>query len=51
MSYGEAKVYFDGGHYIAIPYVPNPFAGKKKYKKKEQTVVVVEGDDFEFDIE
>ena len=50
-DYAEAKVYFDGGHYIAIPYVPNPFAGKKKYKKKEQPVVVVEGDDFEFDIE
>ena len=50
-DYAEAKVYFDGGHYIAIPYVPNPFAGKKKYKKKEQPVVVVEGDDFDFDIE
>ena len=50
-DYADAKVYFDGGHYIAIPYRPNPFAGKKKYKKKEQPVVVVDGDDFEFDIE
>ena len=50
-NYAEAKVYFDGGHYIAIPYVPNPFASKKKYKKKEKPVVVVEGDEFEFDIE
>ena len=34
-DYADAKVYFDGGHYIAIPYRPNPFASKKKYKKKE----------------
>ena len=48
MSYAEAKVYNDGGHYIAIPYVPNPFAKKRKVEKKR---VVVSGEDFEFDIE
>lgn len=50
MSYAEAKVYNDGGHYIAIPYVPNPFAGKRK-KKVERKEVIVSGEDFEMDLD
>lgn len=34
MDYGEAKVYFDGSHYIAIPKVKQPW---KKYKKTIKT--------------
>lgn len=50
MDYQDAKVYFDGGHYIAIPYQPNIFAKKRK-KKKEESVVVIEGEEFDYDIE
>ena len=28
MAYYETKVYFDGSHYIAIPYKANPTAKK-----------------------
>ena len=28
MAHEKAKVYFDGSHYIGIPYVPNPNAKK-----------------------
>ena len=35
MPYGKVKVYSDGGHYIGIPYEPNPYAGKlRKVPKK-----------------
>ena len=40
MSFGECKVYNDGSHYIAIPYVPNP--RKKKWKPPEEMIVVKE---------
>ena len=42
MSFGECKVYNDGSHYIAIPYVPNP--RKKKWKPPEEMIVVKEHD-------
>lgn len=29
MAHEKAKVYFDGSHYIGIPYVPNPNAKKR----------------------
>lgn len=40
MPYGETKVYFDGSHYIAIPYVPNP--RKRRVKPPEEEITVVE---------
>lgn len=40
MPYGETKVYFDGSHYIAIPYVPNP--RKRRIKPPEEQITVVE---------
>ena len=30
MSYGDAKVYFDGGHYIAIPHVEQSHKRRKR---------------------
>ena len=30
MPYEKVKVYSDGSHYIGIPYVPNPYARKKR---------------------
>lgn len=30
--YPEAKVYFDGSHYVAIPHVMDPFRKKSKYR-------------------
>ena len=30
--YPEAKVYFDGSHYVAIPHVADPFRKKSKYR-------------------
>ena len=30
MSYGDAKVYFDGGHYIAIPHVEQSHKKRKR---------------------
>ena len=38
MPYEECKVYSDGSHYIAIPYVPNPRV--KKPPVKEETIIV-----------
>lgn len=43
MSYGEAKVYFDGSHYIAIPHTER----KNKYRPKrieEQIIVTQENE-------
>ena len=39
MPYGETKVYFDGSHYIAIPYVPNPKRRRAKPPEEQITVV------------
>ena len=39
MPYGETKVYYDGSHYIAIPYVPNPRRRRVKPPEEEITVV------------
>ena len=33
MSFGEAKVYFDGSHYIAIPH------NKPSFKNQEQITI------------
>ena len=38
MSYGDAKVYFDGSHYIAIPRTTRP--SKKRPKLPEETITV-----------
>ncbi len=42
MPFGETKVYFDGSHYIAIPYAPNP--RKRRAKPPEEIITVVEED-------
>ena len=42
MIYGEAKIYHDGSHFIAIPHTTRP--SKKRYKPKEETVEVKEND-------
>ena len=41
MPYGKVKVYLDGGHYIGIPYEPNPYA--KKRRKAPEEVIAVKG--------
>ena len=41
MPYGKVKVYSDGGHYIGIPYEPNPYA--KKRRKAPEEVIAVKG--------
>ena len=41
MPYGKVKVYSDGGHYIGIPYEPNPHAGKRR--KVPEEVITVKG--------
>ena len=41
MPYGKVKVYSDGGHYIGIPYEPNPYAGKRR-KAPEEVITVKE---------
>ena len=38
MDYGEAKVYFDGSHYIAIPKVEQPWKKHKKTIKTNQVL-------------
>ena len=38
MSYGEAKVYFDGSHYIAIPHTTRIV--KKRPKSVEEKITV-----------
>ncbi len=40
--YPEAKVYFDGGHYIAIPHTTNP-ARRRKHKQEIITVSEQDG--------
>lgn len=40
MAYGEAKVYFDGSHYIAIPHTTRPT--KRRYRYAEEEVIVGE---------
>ena len=40
MSYEEAKVYFDGSHYIAIPHTERP--KKKRLKPVEDIIEVVQ---------
>lgn len=39
MAYGNAKVYFDGSHYIAIPHTERP--SKHRYRVVEEKIVVV----------
>ena len=39
MPYGEAKIYHDGSHFIAIPYVPNPQRRRPKLPEEQITVV------------
>ena len=41
MPYGKVKVYSDGGHYIGIPYEPNPYA-RKRCKAPEEVITVKE---------
>lgn len=41
MAYSKVKVYSDGGHYIGIPYEPNPHAGKRR-KISEEAIAVTE---------
>ncbi len=41
MAIEEAKVYFDGSHYIAIPYIPNP---RRKRPKPPEELISVEDD-------
>ena len=41
MPYGKVKVYSDGGHYIGIPYEPNPYARKRR-KASEEVITVKE---------
>lgn len=36
--YPEAKVYYDGSHYIAIPHTTKPY--KPRPKKKEEIITV-----------
>ena len=38
MAYGEAKVYFDGSHYIAIPHTTRPT--RRRYSYAEEEVLV-----------
>lgn len=40
--YPEAKVYFDGSHYIAIPHTTNP-ARRRKHKQEIITVSEQDG--------
>ena len=43
MSYGNTKIYNDGSHYIAIPYVPNPH--KRRNRPPEEEITVREEED------
>ena len=40
MPYGEAKIYHDGSHFIAIPYVPN--LRRRRPKPLEEQITVVD---------
>lgn len=39
MAYPNAKVYFDGSHYIAIPHTERP--SRRRYRVREETITVV----------
>ena len=39
MEYSDAKVYFDGSHYIAIPKVEQPWKKRKKQTIKTNQVL------------
>ena len=39
MAYPNAKVYFDGSHYIAIPHTERP--SRRRYRVQEETSTVV----------
>ena len=43
MAYGEAKVYFDGSHYVAIPHTERP--QKPRALKIEKEIVVNENNE------
>ncbi len=43
MAIEEAKVYFDGSHYIAIPYIPNP--RRKRPKPPDELISVAADED------
>ena len=43
MAYGEAKVYFDGSHYIAIPHTTRP--AKPRIEAVEEIITVIDQDD------
>lgn len=44
MSFGEAKVYFDGSHYIAIPHTTRPSFKKPKPVEEQITIMQNEED-------
>ena len=43
MSFGEAKVYFDGSHYIAIPHTTR--TSFKKPKPVEEPITIIASDE------
>ena len=43
MNYGEAKIYFDGSHYIAIPHTVRPT--KKRHRPIEEEIIVQENEE------
>lgn len=43
MSFGEAKVYFDGSHYIAIPHTTRP--SFNKLKRVEEQITIIQGEE------
>ena len=45
MSYAEAKVYFDGSHYIAIPHTERP--SKKRPKPVEEVITVIQEEEID----
>ena len=47
MSYGEAKVYFDGSHYIAIPKISQPNKKRKKIVVKRENQVLIDTKEIE----
>jgi len=49
MPYAECKVYNDGSHYVAIPYVPNP--RPRRRKPPEEVIVVREETSVEEEIQ
>ena len=47
MLFGEAKVYFDGSHYIAIPHTTRP--SKWRPKPVEEVITVIQDEEIEKD--